>query len=108
MFDGLRSDLQPTRMTGMVGPHMERTSSIHCGGGMNEYWDVENVGGGTFTVTLSRESGVSMAKAMRMTCDLEYDMGLRRCFWISTGSCVEGDDRADLVFFLTAGNGQGR
>ena len=27
---GRRSDLQPTRMTGMVGPQIERTSSIHC------------------------------------------------------------------------------
>jgi hypothetical protein len=37
----------------MVGPQMERTSSIH------------------FTVTFSSESGVSMAYAMRMTCDFE-------------------------------------
>lgn len=33
----------------------------------------------TFTVTFSSESGVSMANAMRITCDLEYDIGRRRC-----------------------------
>ena len=27
----LRSTLQPTRMTGIWRPHIERTSSIHCG-----------------------------------------------------------------------------
>ena len=27
---GLKSDLQPTRITGMVGPQMDLTSSIHC------------------------------------------------------------------------------
>jgi len=32
----------------------------------------------TFTVTFSKESGVSMAKAIKMTCDLEYDSGRKR------------------------------
>ena len=32
----------------------------------------------TFTVTFSKESGVSMAKAIKMTCDLEYDNGRKR------------------------------
>lgn len=32
LLAGRRSALQPTRMTGMVGPHIERTSSIHCDG----------------------------------------------------------------------------
>lgn len=27
---GRRSDLQPTRMTGIADPQIERTSSIHC------------------------------------------------------------------------------
>jgi len=45
----------------MLGPHSSRTSSIHL------------------TVTFSSESGVSRAKAMRMTCDLEYERGRRRC-----------------------------
>lgn len=44
----LKSFLHPTRMTGIPGPQIDRTSSIH------------------FTVTFSSESGVSMANAMRM------------------------------------------
>lgn len=32
----------------------------------------------TLTVTFSKESGVSMAKAIKMTCDLEYDRGRKR------------------------------
>ena len=32
----------------------------------------------TFTDTFSSESGVSIAKAMRMTCDFEYDSGRKR------------------------------
>ena len=34
--------------------------------------------GHTLVVTFSKESGVSMAKAIKMTWDLEYDMGRRR------------------------------
>ena len=49
----LKSRLHPTSNTGMLGPHNSRTSSIHL------------------TETLSSESGVSSANAIRMTCDLE-------------------------------------
>jgi hypothetical protein len=34
--------------------------------------------GGTFSCTLSRESGESMAKQMRMTCESGYERGRRR------------------------------
>jgi len=57
---GRKSDLHPTRMTGIVGPQMERTSSIHL------------------TATLSSESGVSMENAIRITCDFEYERGRNR------------------------------
>lgn len=33
----------------------------------------------TLTVTFSSESGVSMLKAMRMTCAWAYERGRRRC-----------------------------
>ena len=32
----------------------------------------------TFTDTFSKESGVSIANAMRMTCDFAYDIGRKR------------------------------
>ena len=41
--------------------------------------------GRTLVVTFSRESGVSIAKAIRMTWDLEYDMGRRRYVWRKQG-----------------------
>ncbi len=35
---GRRSDLHPTRITGIVGPHIERTSSIHYNCGQHSTW----------------------------------------------------------------------
>lgn len=63
---GRRSDLHPTRITGIVGPHIERTSSIHCCCGQHKHKEAECYIL-TFSVTLSSESGVSRAKAMRIT-----------------------------------------
>lgn len=67
---GRKSALQPTSMTGMVGPQIFRTSSIHYAAEVSH----EAKGfcaGHAFVVTFSNESGVSIANAMRMTCDLE-------------------------------------
>lgn len=61
-----RSDLHPTRITGIVGPHIERTSSIHCDCGQYKHKETECYVP-AFVVTLSSESGVSRAKAMRIT-----------------------------------------
>lgn len=70
---GRRSDLQPTRMTGIAVPQIERTSSIHCSSRLVSNCKFTEVlkDTRTFTLTLSRESGTSIAKAMRMTCDFE-------------------------------------
>lgn len=49
----LKSLLHPTSITGISGPHIDLTSSIH------------------FDNTLSKLSGVSIENAMRMICDFE-------------------------------------
>ena len=38
---GRRSDLHPTRITGIVGPHIERTSSIHCDRNQHKHEEAE-------------------------------------------------------------------
>jgi len=60
-----RSVLQATRITGIDLPHIDRTSSIHC------HLSVEKKCRLTFCVTLSKESGVSTEKAIRMICAFE-------------------------------------
>lgn len=77
---GRKSALHPTRITGIVGPHIERTSSIHCGRECVSL-AVRNEQTGwylTFVSTFSRESGVSRENAMRITWDFEYDIGRKR------------------------------
>lgn len=77
-----RSVLHATRMTGIDGPQMERTSSIHCRRGISQSHVVTHQTTQllTFCVTLSKLSGVSTEKAMRMMCALEYDNGRRRSY----------------------------
>ena len=78
---GRRSALHPTSRIGIVGPHMFRTSSIHCarGVGVSVRGGWENRARRTLLETFSSESGVSIANAIKMTCDLEYESGRRRC-----------------------------
>lgn len=58
-------------------------------------------------VTFSRESGVSIANAMRMTWDMEYDNGRRRYnhdFVRSALGWAGVEEMFDyFVFFLTTG-----
>lgn len=54
----------------MVDPQIFRTSSIHYAAEVSH--EVKGFcAGHAFVVTFSNESGVSIANAMRMTCDLE-------------------------------------
>lgn len=76
---GRRSALHPTSRIGIVGPHMFRTSSIHCARGVGVRGGWENRARRTLLETFSSESGVSIANAIKMTCDLEYESGRRRC-----------------------------
>jgi len=71
---GLKSLLHPTSNTGTPSPQYLLTSSIH------------------FVTTFSSVSGVSIAKAIRMTWDLAYERG-RSCSyssWPLLGWGVEG------------------
>lgn len=54
----------------MVGPQIRRTSSIHYAAEVSDEVEVL-CAGHALIVTFSNESGVSIANAMRMTCDLE-------------------------------------
>lgn len=76
----LRSFLQPTRMMGRPWQKC-RTSEIHCEVMSNQhlcfrYEAREHIP--TFSCTLSSESGESMAKQMRMTCESGYESGRSR------------------------------
>lgn len=72
-----RSFLQPTRMMGRPWQKC-RTSEIHCA----NVSGCSYVGRGhvfhTFSWTLSSESGESMAKQIKMTCESGYESGRRR------------------------------
>lgn len=70
-----KSFLQPTRMMGRPWQKW-RTSEIHWGVSAGA-WSCELVHH-TFSWTLSSESGESMAKQMRMTCESGYERGRRR------------------------------
>ena len=74
---GRRSALQPTSRIGIVGPHIFLTSSIHCER-RRVRRDQASPTRHTLTDTFSSESGVSIANAIKMTCDLEYESGRRR------------------------------
>lgn len=69
----------------MPGPQIDRTSSIHL------------------TDTFSSESGVSMAKAIRMTWLFEYESGRRRCprRQLTTHPDSQSQAGAHLVLFLS-------
>ena len=78
-FSGRRSTLQPTRITGIIGPQIALTSVIHYSKMFSKDKRSREEKRYTFVVTFSKESGVSIAKAMRMTWDLEYDIGRKPC-----------------------------
>ena len=92
-----RSFLHATRMIGRPWQKWS-TSEIHCAGQLGAW-----IGRPTFSWTLSSESGESIAKQMRMTCESGYDSGRRRLRVSGGDSCGGAGCKHALVVLLSGG-----